>query len=131
MKLQRLAKMQPAELAFRLRQQVSRLFSSCRMTAYAPSTCRPKMIASRRRILTSFALRSLILGAGAGSVAIIAGIAAGWAVMTRVMDAEFTVAWGSALAVVLGGIGVTLLAGLAFAWRPLAARQDRDLRARE
>jgi putative ABC transport system permease protein len=33
--------------------------------------------------------------------------------------------------IVLGGILATLLAGLAFAWRPLAARPARVLRARE
>ena len=87
--------------------------------------------ASRRRILISFALRSAILGAAAGLVAILAGIAAGWGVMVRVMDAEFSVAWGSALTIVAGGVIVTMLAGLAFAWRPLAARPARVLRSRE
>jgi putative ABC transport system permease protein len=37
----------------------------------------------------------------------------------------------SALAIVLGGMLATLLAGLAFAWAPLAARPARILRARE
>lgn len=85
--------------------------------------------ATRRRILVSFALRSAILGAAAGLVAILAGIIGGWAVMTQVMDSDFSVAWGSALGIVFGGIAVTMLAGLAFALRPLAARPARILRS--
>ena len=87
--------------------------------------------AERRRILISFALRSALLGAAAGVVAIVAGIGFGWAVMTYVMDSEFAVAWGSASGIILGGIGATLLAGLLFAWRPLSARPAHILRARE
>ncbi|CUH79140.1 ABC transporter permease [Tropicibacter naphthalenivorans] len=87
--------------------------------------------ASRARILSSFALRSALLGAGAGAVAIGAGIAGGWAVATFVMETDFSVIWGSALGIVAGGIIATLLAGLAFAWRPLAARPAGILRARE
>ncbi|MEM1131158.1 MAG: FtsX-like permease family protein, partial [Pseudomonadota bacterium] len=85
--------------------------------------------ASRGRILSSFALRSALMGAAAGLVALGAGTAAGWGVMTYVMDAGFSVAWGSALAIILGGVLATLLAGLAFVWRPLAARPAQVLRA--
>jgi len=87
--------------------------------------------ASRRRILGSFALRSAILGAAAGAVAIVAGALGGWGVMTFVMEASYRFEWVSALAIILGGALATLLAGLAFAWRPLAARPARGLRARE
>ena len=37
----------------------------------------------------------------------------------------------SALAIVAGGVLVTLLAGIAFAWRPLAARPAQVLRSAE
>jgi putative ABC transport system permease protein len=37
----------------------------------------------------------------------------------------------SAIAIVCAGVLATLLAGLAFAWRPLAARPARVLRGRE
>jgi putative ABC transport system permease protein len=47
------------------------------------------------------------------------------------MDTDFVFEPVSALAIVIGGILATLLAGLAFAWRPLAARPARVLRARE
>lgn len=87
--------------------------------------------ASRRRILSSFALRSALLGLGAGAVALAAGITGGWAVATFIFETNFTVIWGSALGIVLGGGLATLLSGLLFAWRPLAARPARILRARE
>ncbi|MGP6089167.1 ABC transporter permease [Antarctobacter jejuensis] len=87
--------------------------------------------ASRRRILHSFALRSGLLGAAAGAIALGASIAGAWAVMTYVMEADFAVIWPNALAIVTGGILATLLAGLAFAWRPLASRPAGILRARE
>lgn len=87
--------------------------------------------ATRGRILASFALRSLILGAAAGMVAIVAGGLAGWAVMTYVMDVRFAFEPVSALAIVAGGALATLLAGLGFALRPLNARPAQVLRAQE
>ncbi|WP_377191208.1 ABC transporter permease [Ruegeria meonggei] len=85
--------------------------------------------ADRRRILLSFALRAVLLGAAAGSVALLTGILGGWAVATYIFDTSFTVIWSSALGIVLAGILVTLGAGLAFALRPLAVRPARILRA--
>ncbi len=85
--------------------------------------------ATRVRILVSFALRSALLGAAAGGVAILAGGLAGWAVMRFVMEAEFEFEPVSAIAIVLGGVLTTLIAGLAFALRPLAARPAQVLRA--
>ncbi len=87
--------------------------------------------ASRARILQSFALRSALLGGGAGIVALAAGILGSWAVMTFIMDSSFAVVWPSALGIVVGGVFATLVAGLIFAWRPLAARPAQVLRARE
>ncbi|SMX32048.1 ABC transporter permease [Maliponia aquimaris] len=87
--------------------------------------------ASRARILRSFALRSVLLGGAAGAIALFAGIAGAWGVMTYVMETDFAVIWPNALAIVTGGVLATLLAGLAFAWRPLAARPAGVLRARE
>ncbi|QYX57127.1 ABC transporter permease [Roseovarius sp. SCSIO 43702] len=87
--------------------------------------------ATRARILLSLVLRSALLGAAAGMVALLAGIIGGWAVSHFVMETGFAVIWPSALAIVGAGIVVTLLAGIAFAWRPLAARPARVLRARE
>ena len=87
--------------------------------------------ATRRTILTSFALRSALLGVAAGVVAIGAGGVAGWAVMTFVMDTDYYFEPFSALLIVSGGVLATLLAGLAFAWGPLAARPAHILRDRE
>jgi len=87
--------------------------------------------ATRGRILASFALRSALLGAAAGAVAIVAGGLAGWGVMTFVMQASYRFEPVSAFAIVVGGALATLLAGLAFALRPLSARPAHVLRAQD
>jgi putative ABC transport system permease protein len=87
--------------------------------------------ATRGRILGSFALRSGLMGAAAGVVAVIAGGIAGWAVMTFVMDGTYRFEPVSAIGIVAGGVIATLLAGLAFALRPLAARPAQTLRAQD
>ncbi len=87
--------------------------------------------ASRGTILRSFALRSAMLGAAAGVVAIVAGALAGWGVMHFVMDLDYHFEPVSAVLIVVGGVLATLLTGLLFSWGPLAARPARVLRARE
>ena len=87
--------------------------------------------ATRARILLSFALRSALMGAAAGVVAIVAGGLAGWAVMTFVMESDFVFEPVSAIAIVAGGVIATLSAGLLFALRPLAARPAQVLRAQD
>ncbi|MFV0491647.1 MAG: ABC transporter permease [Pseudorhodobacter sp.] len=87
--------------------------------------------ATRTRILASFAFRAAFAGAAAGLVAIAAGGIAGWAVMRFVMEASYRFEPLSALAIVIGGILTTLLAGLLFALRPLAARPAQVLRSQE
>ncbi|MCF6273025.1 MAG: FtsX-like permease family protein [Rhodobacteraceae bacterium] len=86
--------------------------------------------ASRGRILLSFALRSLILGAAAGLVALLAGSVAAWAVMEYVMSARFSLAWGPAIVIIFGGALANLVAGLGFAWPPLAKKPAQILRNR-
>jgi putative ABC transport system permease protein len=85
--------------------------------------------ANRQRILQSFALRAVLLGAAAGGVALLVGILGGWAVATYIFDTGYTVIWPSAVGIVLAGMVVTLCAGLAFALRPLSVRPARILRA--
>ncbi|WP_299080870.1 FtsX-like permease family protein [uncultured Ruegeria sp.] len=85
--------------------------------------------ADRPRILFSFALRAILLGAAAGCVALLTGILGGWAVATYIFDTSFSIIWSSALGIVFAGIIVTLGAGLAFALRPLSVRPARILRA--
>jgi putative ABC transport system permease protein len=87
--------------------------------------------ATRGRILGSFALRAALLGAAAGVVAIAAGAISGWAVMVFVMDSPYRFEPVSAIGIVLGGVLATLLAGLAFAARPLSLRPAGVLRGQE
>ena len=87
--------------------------------------------AERRGILVSFALRSALMGLAAGVVAIIAGGVAGWAVLTQVMESTYAFDGASAGLIVAGGVMATLLAGLAFVWRPLAVRPAGVLRSQE
>lgn len=87
--------------------------------------------ATRAAILANFALRSAVLGAAAGVVAVVAGGVAGWAVTHYVMEERFAFDLLSALAIVSGGVVATILAGLFYAWRPLSTRPARVLRARD
>jgi putative ABC transport system permease protein len=87
--------------------------------------------ATRGRILASFALRAALLGAAAGVVAVIAGGIAGWAVMVFVMEGDYVFEPVSAIAIVAGGVIATLVAGLAFAARPLSTRPAQVLRAQD
>lgn len=87
--------------------------------------------ATRLAVLINFTLRSAILGLFAGVLAVAGGIAAGWGVMTFVMESDYEVAMGSAVTIILAGVAATLLTGLMFAWRPLSAKPAQILRARE
>ena len=87
--------------------------------------------ASRGRVLANFALRAGLLGAAARLVAVLAGGAAGWAISTFVMETDFAFDLPSALTIVGGGVVLTTLAGLVFAWGPLSASPASVLRARE
>jgi len=87
--------------------------------------------ATRLRILASFALRSVILGTAAGIVALFSGSLATWALLRFVMEVDFTLNWAVSLGIVMAGVLVTLLAGMFFAWRPLATNPAQILRARD
>ena len=87
--------------------------------------------ASRKRIMASFALRAALLGLAAGTVALAAGILGGWAVTVYIMEGDYTVIWSNAFVIIGGGVMASLIAGLAFAVRPLGAKPAQVLRARE
>jgi len=87
--------------------------------------------ATRGQIFRSFALRSALTGAVAGLVAIFFGAIAGWAVMRFVMESSYRFEALPAFGIVAGGALASLLAGLVFAWRPVAARPATVLRARD
>lgn len=87
--------------------------------------------ATRLGILWSFALRSMYMGIAAGCVAILSGGVAGWAVTYFVMEASFTFDWRASIAIVLGGIGVTLCTSLWFSWRAMLVRPASVLRSKD
>ena len=60
-----------------------------------------------------------------------AGVLGGWAVSVFIMETDYIVIWSNAFIIIGGGILASLLAGLAFAWRPLSAKPAQVLRARE
>jgi putative ABC transport system permease protein len=84
--------------------------------------------AGRRRILASFALRAGLLGLIAGLVALGWGLVAAWAATRFVLHAPFVFEPRAALMVIAAGIGLNLVAGLAFAARPLRLRPGQVLR---
>ena len=87
--------------------------------------------APKSALLGSFALRAVILGAFAGLVSLATGITGGWLVSRYVLSTDYSVIWGSALAIVVGGIAATVLASLGFAYRATNAKPARVLRAIE
>ncbi len=87
--------------------------------------------ATRGRILATFAVRTALTGVVAGLVAVVVGSAAGWAVTRFVMEQDFTFEPISAMAIIAGGVVITLIAGLLFSLRALAASPARVLRMRE
>lgn len=87
--------------------------------------------ATRGRLLAITAFRSILLGLLAASVALFAGIFGGWAVMEFVMEVNFAVIWPNVLAILAGGVAMTLLTSLLFFLRSLAARPAHILKARE
>lgn len=87
--------------------------------------------ASRGRILYSFALRSALTGAAAGGVAIMAGGLGAWSVMHFIMGMPYQFEPISAALIVIGGAATTLIAGMLFTLRSLAARPASILRTQE
>ncbi|RPE66466.1 putative ABC transport system permease protein [Pacificibacter maritimus] len=87
--------------------------------------------ATRARVLWSFALRSLYMGAATAGVAIFAGGVAAWAVTHFVMKSSFTFNWGASLIIVLGGVALTLLTSLWFSWRAMGVRPAVVLRSKD
>ena len=87
--------------------------------------------ATRREILTSFVLRSAMIGALAASVALGAGLLGGWAVSHFVFENKFEIIWRNAALVILGGISLTLVTNMLFALGPLSQSAASELRHRD
>jgi putative ABC transport system permease protein len=82
-------------------------------------------------ILMSFTLRSAIVGAGAGVMAIAVGNLAAWAIISFVMGLSFNFDSETAAIIIFLGIITNLLAGLIFAQKPLSASITQTLRQRD
>ncbi|MEM6623412.1 MAG: FtsX-like permease family protein [Pseudomonadota bacterium] len=84
--------------------------------------------ASRAAILGSFALRAALTGFLAGAVALLWGTAAAFGVIVFVFDTSFILPVLATLAILGGGIVLSLSAGLLFALRPLNGKPAQVLR---
>jgi len=87
--------------------------------------------ATRRTLMLSLALRSIILGLSASLVAFFAGITGGWAVMKYVLQASYVVEPVSGLMIVLGGAFMSLVASLFYFSQPLNTKPSSILYNRD
>ena len=84
--------------------------------------------ATRTRISAMFLIEYALLGAATAAFAVLAGALIAWAVVTRIMFAEFAFDWTSALAAAGGGLAFTVILGMAGAWRILGQKPAAYLR---
>jgi putative ABC transport system permease protein len=84
--------------------------------------------ATRRRLVGAFALEFLILGAATAVFALLAGAAAAWLVLSRIMDIGFVFLAVPAVGAAIVALAVTLALGLAGTWRALGQKAAPVLR---
>lgn len=84
--------------------------------------------ASRASILASFALRAALTGLIAALVALIWATAAAVSVITWIFETEYIVPVWQTVSIILGGMSLSLVAGLVFARGPLREKPARVLR---
>ena len=84
--------------------------------------------ASRAAILASFALRAALIGLIAALVALIWATASAYGVITWIFETDYVIPLGSTVLIILGGMGLSLAAGLVFARGPLRERPAQVLR---
>ncbi len=87
--------------------------------------------ASRNQILTSFTLRSLIVGVGAGLMAVVVSSVSSWAIISVFFDSNFRFGLANALIIVFAGVTANVTASLAFARKPLTRSVSQTLRYNE
>ena len=87
--------------------------------------------ATRRTLMLSLTLRSIILGLSASMVAFFAGITGGWAVMKYVLQASYMIEPISGLMIVLGGAFMSLVASLFYFSQPLNTKPSTILYNRD
>ena len=84
--------------------------------------------ASRAAILASFALRAALTGLIAALVALVWATASASAVIVWIFETEYIIPFWNTVLIILGGMGLSLAAGLVFAWGPLREKPARVLR---
>ncbi len=84
--------------------------------------------ATRGRLLAAFLLEYGILGAATALVGVLAGSAAAYGVVAKLMALDFTFLWEQALLAALGALAVTVLLGLVGTWRILGRKPAPYLR---
>ncbi|ORE94398.1 putative ABC transporter permease ybbP [Stappia sp. 22II-S9-Z10] len=84
--------------------------------------------AKRVTLLTAYALEYALLGVGAAAFALIAGGVAGWFIVADLMDLDFMLMPGAALAAAGGAIVVTVGLGLVGTWQALGEKPAPVLR---
>ena len=99
-----------------------------RRSRLADATILKILGATRTRLSAMFLIEYALLGAATVSFAVLAGTLIAWAVVTRIMFAEFVFDWGSALAAAGGGLAFTVILGMVGAWRILGQKPAAYLR---
>ncbi len=84
--------------------------------------------ATRRDIVTAFAVEFVILGLAAGAIAALAGSLAAFGILQGFMDTSFTLHPLVVLGTLAAGIGLTLLLGLMGTWKALGQKPAVYLR---
>ena len=97
----------------------TRVYESCLLKALG---------ASNFTILSSFVLRSALMGLGASIVAIVIATGIAWGVLTFVFESKFVLDKVSVFNIALIGMLINALSGLFFARIPLKASVAKTLR---
>ena len=84
--------------------------------------------ATRGRLTAAFVAEYALLGAATAAFGMAAGAGAAYFIVTRVMDLDFAIAWGAALAAALAALVFTVLLGLIGSWRILGQKPATVLR---
>ena len=84
--------------------------------------------ATRARLLAAFVLEYGILGLATAVFGVLAGTAAAWGIVAKVMSLDFAFFWPQALAAAFGALAVTVLLGLVGTWRILGRKPAPYLR---
>ena len=84
--------------------------------------------ATRARLLAAFVLEYGILGLATAVFGVLAGTAAAWGIVAKVMSLDFSFFWRQALLAAFGALAVTVLLGLVGTWRILGRKPAQYLR---